>query len=357
MSIPFIPLFVLFIIALTMMLVGLRLSSRTLAADRREIEDTSYRRDTRQRRPSRNVSTHGSTNTYHHTPWKQVESYAGSRDYKNPVKVRGILARNKLVSAICTILRDLMIGTRRELISSQSKGKYAYATSRRSLYGWFLFFIICGLVFSGSVVFLYRELNSISSNPLFVLQYQSAANSTPSAVHIQIPQGVSGASKVLKRLAQMDSSQYESEQQYDTWAPSACSTTAMTEVINAYGHNYRISDILQVEISQSAISPELGLLKLEGIDHTVAQFGFSTAQLSRAPLDSIISVANSGWPVMVDFPPSGDWPTGHFLVVIGGDSGTVLLADSSSYDFTSMSRRQFLRDWGGFAVVVMPKKQ
>src|SRR5437879_6380462 len=356
MSIPFLPLFVLFIIALIMMLVGLRLSSRTLAADRRKIEDTSYRRDTRQGRPSRNVSTRGSANAYH-TPLKQVESYSGSRDYKNPVEVEDILARNKLVSAICTILRSLMIDTRRELITSQSKGKYVYATSRRKLYGWFLFFLICGLVFSGSVVFLYRELNSISSNPLFMLQYQSAANSTPSAVDIQIPQGVSGASKVLKRLAQMDSNQYESEQQYNTWAPSACSTTAMTEVINAYGHNYRISDILQVEISQSAISPELGLLKLEGIDHTVAQFGFSTAQLSRAPLDSIISVANSGWPIIVDFPPSGDWPTGHFLVVVGGDNNSVFLADSSPHDFTAISQQQFLRDWGGFAVVVMPKKQ
>jgi hypothetical protein len=250
-----------------------------------------------------------------------------------------------------------MIGTRQELISSQSKGKYVYATSRRNLYGWFLFFLICGLVFSGSVVFLYRELNSISSNPLFMSQYQSAANSTPSAANIQIPQGVSGASKALKRLAQMDSSQYKSEQQYDTWAPSACSTTAMTEVINAYGYNYRISDILQVEISQSAISPELGLLKLEGIDHTVAQFGFSTAQLSRAPLDSLISVANSGWPIIVDFPPSGDWPTGHFLVVVGGDNNSVFLADSSPYDFTTISQQQFLRDWGGFAVVVMPKAQ
>ena len=326
MSVPFVPLVILFIVALTIMLVGLRLSSRTSTADQHEIEDSFDRRSTRQRRLSENVSIRGATNAYR-PPVKPVERYAGSRDYKNPVKVEGILTRNKLVSETCTILRDLMIGTRRELVCSRSNGKYMYATSRRSFYGWLLFFLICGLVFSGSVVFLYRELNSISSNPLFMLQYQSAANSTPSTAHIQIPQGVSGASKALKRLAQMASSQYTSEQQYDTWAPSACSTTAMTEVINAYGHNYHISDILQAEISQSAISPELGLLKLEGIDRTVAQFGFSTAQLSGAPLDSIISVANSGWPIIVDFPPSGDWPTGHFLVVIGGDSSTVLLAD------------------------------
>jgi hypothetical protein len=352
MSVPFIPLILLFIVALTTMLVGLHLSSKTFATDQREVEDPSYRHATRRGRSSRNVSM-GSANTY----VKRVESYAGSRDDRKSLRVGDILARSKLVCETCTILGDLLIGSRRELISNQSKGKYTLATSGRSLYGWFLFFLICGLVFSGSVLFLYREVNSISSNSLFMVPYQSATDTTPNAVSPQIPQGFSGASKALKRLAQMDPSQYKSEQQYDTWAPSACSTTAMTEVINAYGYNYHISDILQAEISQSAISPDLGLLKLDGIDHTVAQFGFSTAQLSKAPLDSLISVANSGWPIIVDFPPSRDWPAGHFLVVIGGDSSSVVLADSSSSDFTSLSRQQFLRDWGGFAVVVMPKKQ
>jgi len=278
MSIPFIPLFVLFIIALTMMLVGLRLSPRAFAAVQREMKGPSYI-------------------------------------------------------------------------------KYTLATGRRSPYSGFLLILMCGLVFCLSILFLYKVSNSISPNSYLVTSYQVATNVTPNTANFQIPRGVSVASKVLKRLAQLDHNQYESNQQYDIWAASACSATAMTEVINAYGHNYRIADILQAEINQSAISPELGLLKLEGIDHTVAQFGFGTAQLSRAPLDSVISVANSGWPIIVDFPPSGDWPTGHFLVVVGGDSNSVFLADSSPHDFAAMPQQQFLRDWGGFAVVVMPKAQ
>jgi ABC-type bacteriocin/lantibiotic exporter with double-glycine peptidase domain len=174
---------------------------------------------------------------------------------------------------------------------------------------------------------------------------------------IHLPQGIAGASKALKRLAQLDPNQYSSEQEYSLWAASACSTAAITEVINAYGHNYRISDILHIEIGQSVISPELGLLKLSGIDRTVTQFGFSTAQLNNAPLDSILSVANNGWPIIVDFPPSRDWSTGHFLVVTGGDSSSIFLADSSSSNITSLSHQRFLQDWGGFAVVVMPKDQ
>ena len=279
MSVPFIPLVLLFMVALTTMLVGLRLSSKTLTANQPALGAISHRLATRQRCIDRNMSN------------------------------------------------------------------------------WLLFFLICTLIFSGSVFLLYKELNSISAESLLMVPYQLATNTTPNILPPQIPQGFSGASKALKRLAQMDPNQYSSEQQYKMWAASACSTASMTEVIDAYGHNYHISDILQAEISQSAISPELGLLKLDGIDHTVAQFGFSTAQLSRAPLDSLISVANSGWPIIVDFPPGGDWPTGHFLVVIGGDNDTVALADSSPDDFTSMSRQKFLQDWGGFAVVVMPKKQ
>jgi hypothetical protein len=89
------------------------------------------------------------------------------------------------------------------------------------LYHWSIFFLICGLVFSGGIFFLDRELNSTSSRPLFTVPYQSATDATPKAVPLQIPQGFSSASKVLKRLAQMDRSQYSSEQQYDTWAASA----------------------------------------------------------------------------------------------------------------------------------------
>ena len=279
MSVSFIPLLVLFIVALVSMLVGLRLSSRALAADQREIEYITY--------------------------------------------------------------------VRRGLISNPSNGKYALKTVLTKHPNWLLLILGLGLIFSISLYYLYNAVF-----PSSVAFYPTKPYTPP----LQLPQGVAGASKALKPLAQLDPSQYNSEQEHNVWSASACSAAAMTMVINAYGHNYRISDILHVAISQSAISPELGLLKLEGIDSTVAQFGFSTAQLSKAPLDSVISVANSGWPVIVDFPPGRDWPGGHFLVVTGGNSDTVFLADSSSYNFTSMPRQQFLRNWRGFAVVVMPKK-
>ncbi|HEV2656671.1 MAG TPA: C39 family peptidase, partial [Ktedonobacteraceae bacterium] len=165
---------------------------------------------------------------------------------------------------------------------------------------------------------------------------------------------LSGASGALMRLPQLDASQYNSQQDYNTWAYSACSTASMTEVINSYGHKYRIADILKVEAGIHEITPDLGLIEPIGIDRTVAQFGFNTYWLKNPSLDDVISVATKGHPVIVGFPPDR-WSGGHLLVVRGGDSKYVYLADSSRLNMQAMARATFMKYWAGFAAVVMPK--
>lgn len=165
---------------------------------------------------------------------------------------------------------------------------------------------------------------------------------------------LSGASKALIRLNQLDPAQYNSQQDFNTWAYSACSSAAMTVIINSYGHNYRIADILKVESGLHEITPDLGLLAPTGIDHTVAQFGFKTYWISNTSLDNVIKVANQGHPVIVGFPPAL-WSGGHLLVVRGGNSQSVFLADSSRLNMQVMTRTTFMKYWAGFAVVAMPK--
>lgn len=166
--------------------------------------------------------------------------------------------------------------------------------------------------------------------------------------------GLAGASKALVRINQMATDQYSSTSEYNTWADSACSTATMTEVLNAYGHNYRVTDVLKVQSAQHAITPELGLLSATGIDVTVAQFGFQATHLSNATLDQVIQIANQGRPVIVSFPPDRV-VGGHILIVRGGNSSQVYLADSSTLNQTLMTRTAFLSLWEGFAVVVTPK--
>jgi len=162
------------------------------------------------------------------------------------------------------------------------------------------------------------------------------------------------ASQQLVRISQLDPNQYSSSSEYSTWAYSACSTAAMTEVFNAYGDHFRITDVLQVEARLGEITPSQGLLRPEGIANTAARFGFKTTWGNAWTLDQVIARANQGNPVIVSFPPDR-YAGGHLLVVTGGDSEMVYLADSSLWNRRWLARAQFLQWWEGYAAVVTPK--
>jgi len=182
----------------------------------------------------------------------------------------------------------------------------------------------------------------------FVWFNQSASAAQPN------PQPTYHATQNLVRIGQVDPAQYRSQQEFKLWAYSACSAAAMTAVINAYGHHYRITDILKVEAQIGEITPQLGLLEDIGIQRTVALFGFKTTWGYSLSLDKIIDMANHGRPVIISFPPS-KYAGGHLVVVIGGNSKVVLLADSSLWNRHSLSRSQFLSWWGGVSAIVTPK--
>jgi Peptidase_C39 like family len=162
------------------------------------------------------------------------------------------------------------------------------------------------------------------------------------------------ASKSLVRLSQLNPTQYASNQEFTTWAYSACSTASLAEVLNAYGHQFRVTDVLKVEAGIGEITPQLGLLDEVGIQQTAAQFGFKTTWGHNLSLDQIINIANQGQPVIVSFPPDR-YAGGHLLVVTGGNSSIVKLADSSLWNRQSLSRAQFLHWWEGFYAIVTPK--
>ena len=181
----------------------------------------------------------------------------------------------------------------------------------------------------------------------------ASASNASSAPTLLFP-GISGAAKNLVRIYQLDPTQYHNQQDYDTWAMSTCSAAAMTEVINAYGHHYRLADILKVEAGLNQITPDLGLLQPTGIDKTVVQFGFKATWLVKPSLDDMLRVANTGRPVIIGFPPDR-WQGGHVIVALGGDKDHVYVADSSRLNMRVLTRAKFLQYWAGFAVVVEPK--
>ena len=176
--------------------------------------------------------------------------------------------------------------------------------------------------------------------------------------YIRSPLSGSGSNTVgrVARISQLDPAQYDTTAEYSTWAYSACSAAAMTEVVNAYGGHYRIHDILVVEERVGAITPKDGLVDEGGIERTMAQppFTMQTTWGHTLTLDQVISTANGGTPVVVSFPPDR-YQGGHLLIVTGGTADTVLIADSSGHNYQSLARAQFLAWWGGFSAIVTPK--
>ena len=193
-------------------------------------------------------------------------------------------------------------------------------------------------------------------NPVFNLTW--LANSSSSSSQPQSPPAASqptfyGASQNLARIGQLDPAQYNSASDYSLWAYSACSTAAMTEVLNAYGHHYRIADVLQVEASLNEITPTLGLVEKVGVARTMAKFSFKTSWGYNLSYDQVVATANRGEPVIVGWPPEL-YDGGHLVVVIGGNSQTIFIADSSRYNRHSLSRAQFMNWWAGYSAVATP---
>ncbi len=162
------------------------------------------------------------------------------------------------------------------------------------------------------------------------------------------------ANKRLVRISQLDPAQYNSSDEFNTWAYSACSAAAMTEVFNAYGYHLRVTDVLKVEAQIGMITPALGLVDPSGVALTATHFGFNTNWGLSWNIDQLINTANSGKPVIISFPPDR-YDGGHILVVTGGDANYVYLADTSYYNRQSLTHAQFLNWWEGYAAVVTPR--
>lgn len=184
---------------------------------------------------------------------------------------------------------------------------------------------------------------------------------SPTRVNQSVPVAVKTATQLLVRINQMDRSQYASDLEYNVWAGATCSTTAMTVVLNAYNQmrgirsQYRITDVLHTEATLGLITAQQGLLKNEGIAKTLSHYQMKVAWMNGASVGDLVEKANSGVPIIVDFPP-GTWSSsGHILVVTGGNATTVRLADSSTDDMQSLSYDQFSQYKGnGFAAAVLP---
>ena len=270
------------------------------------------------------------------------------RQQKN-VQVAGAQAANTHGLALVHTRQGMMVSTQKPVSRSPLVLPPSWYSRLRT-------YVSLGLLLMVMATFFIQHsladgtLQSLSKGLTFFSASQFNANDIQTASHVT----TLNVSKQLVRISQLDPAQYSSSAEWSLWAYSACSTASMTEVFDAYGRNYRITDVLKVESQIGAITPQMGLLDPSGIQQTAAQFGFKTDWGNSWSLDRVINTANSGKPVIVGFPPDR-YAGGHLLVVIGGDSNYVYLADSSSWNHRMLTHDQFLQWWAGYAAVVTPK--
>lgn len=338
-------LFVLFIIALLITLAGLVLSPR-LQPRRKQCDYPALPRGRRiaEATPAPVYTRRAAiTGAVQAAPARRRISTLSDELYTEPVITR----RTRAVAAVPR--QDFAPVARRVGASASVAYPGTLEILRDQLGSWKIFSLPFLLL-----IFLlcFYLVNAFLPHPLLwtpVSFNTASAASTPASGKTPIYT----ASQHLLRLGQLDPAQYQSTQEYNTWAYSACSAASMTEVINSYGHHYRITNILGVESSIHEITPEEGLLEESGIQHTGAKFGFKTTWGHNLSLNQVIAAANSGTPVIVSFPPAR-FPGGHILVVRGGDSNYVYLADSSRLNWTRLTHARFMQLWGGFSAIMTP---
>lgn len=157
------------------------------------------------------------------------------------------------------------------------------------------------------------------------------------------------ASARIVRVDSAAANQYSTQYQYSVWSYSSCSGISLEEVMNAYGHHYIASDVLQVEQNMGVWDSYNGLTAGEpGMAKVAAYFGFQASPTPPRTLADLIMVTNRGFPVIVGSP-------GHILVVKGGDANYVYLVDSAPANRTVLTHAQFMDFWDGFSVLITPK--
>lgn len=140
------------------------------------------------------------------------------------------------------------------------------------------------------------------------------------------PAPLQTASAVIRKLVfpavwQRDKAQYASEDEWKTWAGSACSAAALTSVLNGYGHPVKISDVLSQFEQQGAIKSTVGLYKYNVFGTVASQYGLKVAYSEDKNLEAhfgrVLDYLRQGYPVILNVLDATYFPSGHFIVATG----------------------------------------
>ncbi len=201
--------------------------------------------------------------------------------------------------------------------------------------------ILCTLLIIGVRVFASNSLPTLQMWQ--ASQFAQANQNQPLSSIAHFP--VQRTTTSVTAFAQADKKQYNNENpEWAQWSYSACSGCALAALMDAYGASIHgrplnCGDVLEVEKRISVYSPvnEWGLINgsPDEVAQTATQFGFTAHYTQKLSLDDLITLANAGVPSVIRIPT-------HIMLLTGGDSGHVFLADSGGLHLSQVTRDQFL---------------
>lgn len=129
-------------------------------------------------------------------------------------------------------------------------------------------------------------------------------------------------------ISQRDKSQYNSDAEWREWAASACSAAAMTSVLNGFGKQVKVSDVLAMMREQNSISSSGGLYRYGVFSSIGGKYGlkvqYSEDKDVNRHFDKIMAALAQGSPVIVNIQDATFFPNGHFIVAVRSNpDGTV----------------------------------
>lgn len=145
------------------------------------------------------------------------------------------------------------------------------------------------------------------------------------------------AKPVFPPVWQRDKTQYASDAEWKTWANSSCSAASLTSVLVGYGHQVKISDVLNQFEAQNAIKSSVGLYKYNVFSTVASEYGLKVAYSEDKNLDAhfnrVMDYLRRGVPVIVNVLDATYFPSGHFVVATGLNAdGTVAIMNPDPAD-------------------------
>ncbi len=259
----------------------------------------------------------------------------------------------RLLTARRARLATAQTGTSRSvalLADNEPKNTPGYTHRRMVVSIGLLAFLLAALLIQ-TVPALSGTFQDVTDRLGLTMQDNSSANEIRPMAH---PEPTTASSRV-KRISVHAADQFDTQYQLEDWGPSACSGITMTVVMNAYGHSVRVVDVIKKELDLGVWDHNLGLLREDGFRLTADTFGFNTDVSHTRSLEEVIDIANKGTPVIVGVFDYAHFPTGHFIVVSGGDNQYVNVADSSDFNFQHMTHDLFLSMWQHASIILTPK--